>query len=67
MVQIVHGTGDVRTEAGGSEFFVAEAASEDKTLLLYEGAKHMLFYDTPEINKRSKDDFTQWMLDRVDT
>ena len=66
VVQIIHGTEDVRTEPEGSEAFVAAAASEDKTLLLYEGAKHLLFYDTPEINKRSKDDLTRWMLDRVD-
>eukprot|EP00892_Ulva_mutabilis_P012443 jgi/Ulvmu1/9571/UM054_0001.1 len=63
---IVHGTEDMRTPLDGSEDFVASAASEDKTLLTYDGAKHMLFYDKPDITQRAKDDFTQWMLERVD-
>lgn len=62
----MHGTADVRTVPSGSEDFVAAAASEDKTVLLYDGAKHMLFYDTPDVTARAKADLTQWMLDRIE-
>lgn len=62
----MHGTEDVRVTPDGSQAFVDAAASEDKTLLLYDGARHMLFNDAPDVSKRVKDDLTQWMLDRID-
>ncbi|MBI1212203.1 MAG: alpha/beta fold hydrolase [Alphaproteobacteria bacterium] len=42
---ILHGTGDKATLVKGSQLFLAEAGSKDKTLKLYEGHYHDLLND----------------------
>jgi len=42
---VLHGTADKATVCHGSEFFVANAGSRDKTLKLYEGHYHDLLAD----------------------
>lgn len=44
-VLILHGTLDKAAKAAGSQFFYEQAASQDKTLKLYEGAFHDLLND----------------------
>lgn len=60
---VVHGTGDTLTSAEWSRRLYARAASEDKTLKLYEGLYHEPFNE-PEQDE-VLDDLGTWLADRL--
>ena len=62
-VLIIHGTEDKATRPAGSQFFYDNAASEDKTLKLYDGYYHDPLNDIGR--EQVMDDILNWVADRV--
>ncbi len=60
---ILHGTDDHATVYHGSEFFYGHAASQDKTLKLYEGHYHDLLADTGK--EEVMGDIIKWITAHV--
>jgi len=61
---ILHGTGDGVTSAAASEALFAACASRDKTLVLYEGAYHVLWTEPADTRSRLLADVRGWLADR---
>ena len=64
-MQVVHGADDALCQPSGSEEFVSTAASQDKTLRLYEGEKHLLFYGKPETREQVVKEVSAWIVQHV--
>jgi acylglycerol lipase len=60
---ILHGTGDVACDCEGSRELYCRAASADKTLRLYEGYYHAIFWE-PE-REQVMSDLVEWLEARV--
>ena len=62
----VHGTDDVVTSPEGSKMLYERAASEDKSIILYEGMHHSLLKGASDENrKRVLADMRAWIDERV--
>ncbi len=59
---VFHGTSDRLTDVEGSRAFFDAAASDDKTLNLYEGGYHELFNDLER--ERFATELTAWLIER---
>lgn len=59
---VFHGTSDRLTDVEGSRAFFDAAASEDKTLNIYEGGYHELFNDLER--ERFATELTAWLIER---
>ncbi|GMV94121.1 MAG: lysophospholipase [Candidatus Hydrogenedentota bacterium] len=59
---VFHGTSDRLTDVEGSRAFFDAAASEDKTLNIYEGGYHELFNDLER--ERFAKELTAWLIER---
>jgi len=64
-VLVLHGTADTRVLPELSEKLLERLASEDKTLIKYHGARHMLFLDRPEVTTAVLNDIRGWVSARV--
>jgi alpha-beta hydrolase superfamily lysophospholipase len=63
----MHGTEDERTELKHSETLYSEARSSKKDIKRYNGAKHQLLQDTPEITAAVISDIINWFNEQVAT
>lgn len=61
---IMHGLADTRVGPAASRLLFEKAGSSDKVLKLYEGARHQLMQEAPEIQPRVWADLTAWLLER---
>jgi alpha-beta hydrolase superfamily lysophospholipase len=61
----LHGTDDAVADIGGARSLVASAGSSDKTFLAYEGARHELFFERPEIRTAVFRDLASWLRARA--
>ncbi|OMO76504.1 Alpha/beta hydrolase-1 [Corchorus capsularis] len=65
---IVHGSADVVTDPEVSRALYREAASEDKTLKIYEGMWHSLLFGEPDENiELVRGDILSWLNERCNT
>ncbi|KAK9901687.1 hypothetical protein WJX75_008382 [Coccomyxa subellipsoidea] len=64
---VMHGTEDERTELKHSETLYSEARSSKKDIKRYNGAKHQLLQDTPEITAAVISDIINWLNEQVAT
>lgn len=62
-VLMVHGTGDRFVDPAATQEFFARVASQDKTLLLYDGYYHELHNDLDK--QKPLDDIAQWLNERM--
>lgn len=62
----VHGTADGVTDPSSSQLLYERAASEDKSIIMYEGMYHSLVQGEPDENsERVLNDMRQWIDERV--
>ncbi|GAB5373412.1 hypothetical protein AAMO2058_001749300 [Amorphochlora amoebiformis] len=62
---ILHGENDVRCEIEGSREMFAKAKQVDKELKIYEGMKHQLFQDKPELTGLVIDEMVDWVDKKI--
>jgi hypothetical protein len=62
---LLHGDKDVVTSWSISEAFYHGAGSTDKTMVIYEGAYHVLWWEPAAKRKEIYADMVQWMVDRI--
>ncbi len=58
---IIHGQEDILTDIRGAHLLHERASSEDKTLMVYEGAYHEVFNDAPEARRAVLRDLIRWL------
>lgn len=65
-VQSLNGDNDIKIEIEYVKELYEESVCEDKTLSVYNGARHQLLQDKPDITSKVMLDSLDWMIERLD-